>query len=297
MSMKRPAFIVATILNFAVVYFFLQIASAQTKPGSTKPTNQSSPLRDKAVPTVRCTDPDSQLACKSFKQLLDARDKDLLSAVLGDSDKGGKHYSYVCFHPKDDAFRIVEFYEPPANGYRAYSASDSTKDTPLVRTVRELSAFPSGKGTSAMQLLDIRSKWFEDHKDYLLYDFGTAYVESFETGNLALFREDFGKWSRNANSQGQPEPSRAALFEGAHYWLENFDSTHYDELAKQDDAKYAQIAIDESSIYVRYNFKNSSGGATDYTLTVRRSTGRFTETFKPSLSDSFDSAGTCLIFK
>jgi hypothetical protein len=295
--MKRPTFRVPTILNFAVVYFFLQIASAQTKPGSTSPANQSSPLRDKAVPNVRCTDPDSQLACKSFKQLLDARDKDLLSAVLGDSDMGGKHYSYVCFHPKDDAFRIVEFYEPQPSGYRPYTASDSKEGTSLVMTFRKQSAFPYSEGKSATQLWDIQSKWLEDHKDYLLYDFGATYVESFEAGNLALWREDFGKWSRKADDQGRPERNGAASFDGAHYWLENTDAAHYDELAKGDDAKYAQVSLDESSIYVRYSFKNNGDSTTEYTLKIRRSTGRFTETFKSSLSDSFDSAGTCLIFK
>jgi hypothetical protein len=72
-------------------------ARAQTA-AKQKSTVKSKP--SEAVPGV-CPDSDAMLACKSFRQLLDAHDTDLLDSI--------KPTSYVCFRPKEDRFFVFRY--------------------------------------------------------------------------------------------------------------------------------------------------------------------------------------------
>ena len=64
------------LLLFFVV--FGNIVMAQTKPATASKLGGGSA---RVPPAIKCVDPDSAVACKSFKQLIDARDSGVLFGV------------------------------------------------------------------------------------------------------------------------------------------------------------------------------------------------------------------------
>jgi hypothetical protein len=139
-------------------------ALSQSKPNTTSTPKKSPSVAARTVPTIKCTDPDSMVACKSFKQLVDARDKDLMDSLTGDKDIGEKHFAYVCLWPKQDTFKIVEFYEPPSAEFQPYSPPVEAKGLSVIANGQ--AAFPYAKEKPVMQLLDAQEKWFKDHDDF-----------------------------------------------------------------------------------------------------------------------------------
>jgi hypothetical protein len=269
-------------------------AVSQTKPATTSPAKKSSPVVAKTIPKIRCTDPDSMAACKSFKQLVDARDKGLLDSLIGSKDSRERHFAYVCPRPKDDVFKVVEFDEPLPEEFRPYSPPDAAKNP--VSSLQELRAFPYGEGKPVMQLIDAQKKWYEDHDDFSVYDFGVVYVDSWERGILVDYVSDSGKWQRPL-PQGHTRPNEDATFESAHQWLTHFNHANDDKLLSADERERPRISVGDTEIYVRYSFKNKNDDYTEYTLSIQRSTGRFTESFAATGLDPFEDSGICMIFK
>jgi hypothetical protein len=269
-------------------------AAAQTKTNTASPPKKSSPMAARTIPTIKCTDADSMAACKSFKQLVDARDKGLLDSLTGSKDVGKKHFAYVCLRPKNDSFKIVDFYEPSSGEYRSYSPPDLPKN--LLSAMEEQDAFPYEKGLPVIPHMDAQKIWYEDHDDFHMYEFDTVYVEAWENGIMADYVSDSGKW-RRASFQGHILAQTGASFEGAFEWLTRYSKANDNKLAVIDNPEHAHISIDDTSIYVRYSFKNKNGDFTGYTLNIQRSTGRFTESFAAPGLDSYDDSGTCMSFK
>jgi hypothetical protein len=234
-------------------------------------------------------------ACKSFKQLVEARDKGLLDSLTG-RDSQERHFAYVCPLPKEDVFKIVEFDEPLPTEFRPYSPPDKANGR---EWILKLSAFPSGKAKSYVertQLMDAGEKWFNDHNDFSGYSIGTVFVESWENGIMANYVSDEGKW-RLPFFQGHVLSKEEATFESAHEWLEHFNKDNDGKLAAADNRTLPRILIGDNSVYVNYRFENRSNAFTDYTLSIQRSTGRFTESFVATGLDPFEKSGTCMVFK
>jgi hypothetical protein len=58
-----------------------------------------------------------------------------------------------------------------------------------------------------------------------------------------------------------------------------------------------QITIDSDEIFVHYDFLNTGNKTTDYSLRIRRSTGRYVETLEVKGSEPLELSGTCLVFR
>jgi hypothetical protein len=234
------------------------------------------------------------VACKSFKQLVDARDKGLLDSLTGDKDSRERHFAYVCLRPKDDVFKVVEFDDPLPEEYLPYSPPDVAKN--IVSSMQEHLAFPYSEGKPTLQLMDAQKKWYEDHDDFFKYKFGLVYVDSWESGILANSVFDSGKWRRPL-SQGNIRSDEDVYFESAHQWLAKLNEANANQLSAADERDRPRISIGDTSIYVRYSFKNGNNEYTDYTLNIQRSTGRFTESLVATGIEPFGDSGTCMSFK
>jgi hypothetical protein len=270
------------------------VAMAQTKPGTASSSSKPTTAPPRVLPTIKCVDPDSMAACKSFKQLVDARDKDVLTALTGDKGSRQRHFAYVCLRPKADVFIVVEFDEPQPEEYRPYSPPDTAKD-PMI-ALWEQEAFQYDEGKPVMPLIDAQKQWYEDHNDYSLYQFGRVYLDSWDNGILSDMVHDFGKW-RRPSLQSHIRSDEDVSFEGAHEWLVRFNEANENKLAVVDEREYAHTSVGNTIIYVHYSFKNKNNDYTDYTLNIQRSTGRFTESFEAPTVQIFQNSGTCMTFK
>ena len=115
------------------------------------------------------------VACKSFKQLLAARDKDLMDSLTGDKDSELRHFAYVCLRSKEDVFKIVNFSEPLPEDYRPYLAPDGAG---LGASLFEGEAFPYVEGMPILKVMDARETWYKDHDDFSVYQVGTWFMWS-----------------------------------------------------------------------------------------------------------------------
>jgi hypothetical protein len=236
-------------------------------------------------------------ACKSFKQLVDARDEGLLNSLTGGRDSQERHFAYVCLLPKQDVFKIVEFDEPLPADFTQYCQLDKTKEKEWTLGMFSFPSSDKSKSyTELTQRWDARKKWFNDHNELSGYAIGTVYVQSWENGIMADYVSDWGKW-RLPFFQGHVLSKEEATFESAHEWLEHFNKDNDGKLAAADDRALPRILIGDNSVYVNYRFENRSNAFTDYTLSIQRSTGRFTESFVATGLDPFEKSGTCMVFK
>ena len=154
-------------------------AVSQTKPTTTNIPKKSPSAAARTVPAIKCTEPDSLVACKSFKQLVDARDKDLIDSLTGDKESKQRHFAYSCLRPKDDAFEVIEFDEPLREDFRPYSPPEGAGS--LGASLFEAEALPYGEGKPASKVIDAQKKWYEDHDEFSVYQVGAVYLESWET--------------------------------------------------------------------------------------------------------------------
>ena len=83
----------------------------------------------------------------------------------------------------------------------------------------------------------------------------------------------------------------------AHTIAAHFNQANTDKFAAVNDREHAHIDMSDTSIYVHYSFKNKNNDYTDYTLSIQRSTGRFTESFESPSVAPFEDSGTCMSFK
>lgn len=288
---RASVFSIVTLLSLGLA---ASAAMSQTKPNKTGTPKTSPTVAARTVPTIKCTDPDIMAACKSFKQLVDARDKDLLGSLTGDKESKMKHFAYVCLRPKDDAFKIVEFNEPPREDFRPYLPPNGAGS--LGASLFEAKAFPYAEGKPVGKVIDAQKKWYEDHDDFSVYQVGAVYVESWENGILTDSVSDFGKWQLPL-PQSQSRSNEDASFESAHRWLAVFNEANANQLGAVDDRERPRILVDDTSVNVHYSYKNRNSDYTDYTLNIQRSTGRFTESFEATGTEPFEDSGTCMSFK
>jgi hypothetical protein len=213
--------------RFLIVLTFVSFAG-WSQPAKQPP--QAASLKPKP-PTVTCSDKATLKACTSFKQLIDAHDKDMLESI-------SSHTSYVCFRPDEDAFIIFHAEKPRIELWK--TSEDNLSQVQRLKTVARLMEYRDGV--------------------FYLAKFGSAY------------------WERLAPNE---EPT---------FHSETTDGRF----------KGLQMSIDPAEIDIEYPFKNANGGTTQYSLTIRRSTGRFIE--KVSSEDTprtlpTTSSGTCLIYR
>lgn len=192
-----------------------------------KPTGKLPPPSNPKVPTVNCTDAQTSKACGSFKQLLNAHDKDVQDILSSPT-------SYVCFRPKDDAFLV---FHSEAPGKEGWQNSDDGGEAPIWK--------------STVTLIEYRDGVFYSSK---------------------ISRDYWRRFS----------PTDAPIFH-----------------SETKDGRLAglTISIDATEIYVDYPFKNQNGGTTQYSLTIRRSTGRFVETFAGDGTSPTTDSGSCIIYR
>jgi len=300
-------FSIVTLLSLGLT---VTIAIPQTKPNTTNPSEESSPVIAKKIPQINCTDPDSAKACGSFRQLVDAHDADLLESALGiGTIRREQHMSYVCFRPHMDTFEVLSIPVPELYAYLPFSQSEIPEDVKF--------AFPNRPGEPTVRA-STKARWLNDHSDSSLYRFGFIELASYQDGVKVDSWIDFGKWSLEKDAfcsdmfllqtsdqlincdgfkPSQPPTLKRGTFEGANFWLQSFNETHNKELAKEDNPEAAHIKLDDTAVYVNYSYTNKGGKTTQYVLNIQRSTGRFAETFEPSGGESFDYSGTCMIFK
>jgi hypothetical protein len=290
---KRHASIL-TIVALLSIGLTATAAVSQTKPNTTSPAKKSSPVAAKTIPTIKCTDPGSMVACKSFRQLVEAQDKGLLRSLTGNVNVKSRHFAYVCLPPKDDIFKIIEFYEPQPDEYRPYSPPDVATNPPY--QLIELQAFPDDEGKPEQQLLDTQKKWYEEHSDSFLYDFGDVSLDSWVDGIQTAYVHDWGKWRRHV-AQRHSQLNEGVYFESAHQWLAQFNEANANQLSVVDGREHPRISVGDTGISVQYSFKNKNNDYTEYTLNIQRSTGRFTESFAATGLAPFEDSGTCMSFK
>lgn len=192
-------------------------ALAQQKTAEKPP-----PLIKSKPPIFTCSEAATSRACTSFKQLLDAHDKDLVETFSTPT-------SYVCFRPNEDAFLIFHVGAPEKDGWE--KAEDNVGQTQGFKKTAGLTEYRDGV-------------FYTDHS-----------VREY--------------WRRF-------RPDEEPLFHS--------------------ESKDLKITIDGTEISIDYPFTNQSNGTTQYSLTIRRSTGRFVETFTGDAAPVTHS-GTCLVYQ
>jgi len=275
-------------------------AAPQTKPNTASPAKKSPPVAARKIPTVKCTDPDTMTACKSFKQLVDARDERIVMILLGmpstyrNLSDFYRHIAYVCLAKDSDEFKTVDFQLPKGKSYSPYSFYLSED---VERRSEEQAAFLGPSTPNHPVNPSVQDQWYEEQLNQEVYDFGGVDVHEYRNGLHTDWELDYGKWSRLSKTQNDPAYDDEATFEGAYVWLARHTRDDRDSPDIGDDPEHAHNSIVDGKVYVHYRFGNKSGGNTNYELSIQQSTGRFTETFTPSDMESFENSGTCMIFR
>jgi len=119
--------------------------------------------------------------------------------------------------------------------------------------------------------------WTKSENDRETQSGFVNFVE-YRNGVVSTDRLATGTWSRiDPDRVGPMEP----LFESG-----------------EADGSSTPVQIDiQAEINVSYDFQNTTNETIGRSLTIRRSTGRFVENFKPSADAPFEFSGTCLIYK
>jgi hypothetical protein len=267
------------------------MATAQTKPSGPVASAKPSTNLKRVPPTIKCVDPDSAVACKSFEQLVDARDEGIIFGIMGSPEDAGRHFAYVCPRRGIDTFTEVAFTVPERKQFKPFNMTDDEK------TRRLFAGIWLGEDAAHPLSLAAVNKWYEDHRNGLLYSLGGVVgVTTYQDGQLADLQIDKGEWSRSGQAVGALHDEGYAEYDGGHYWIEKYNVIYAGGSPETDDPKNMHLHVDGRTIYAHYSFKNRNGGTVDYMLQIHRSTGRFTETFKAP-DDRSDVVGTCMMFK
>jgi len=78
---------------------------------------QDSPTPPAPLLKVDCAKVDFSPACKSFNEMVDNKDRDLLRVIAG------IYHAFVCFRPSEDTFIVISFLPPYDAGFKK-SAND-----------------------------------------------------------------------------------------------------------------------------------------------------------------------------
>jgi hypothetical protein len=289
MNRRSAALSVIALLSLGLA---TTAAAQQTKPNPPSTAKKSSPVAAKTIPTIKCTDPDTMTACKSLKQLVEARDERILDILMGTQSASIKlsdyytHIAYVCLAKNSDEFRTVDFGLPKGKSYKPYSFYLGEE---AVKRSNEQSAFLGPSTPNHPVDPSIQDQWYEEHLDREIYDFGSVDTHEYSDGLPLQWEMDFGKWSRPSESQYNPASDNAATFEGAYVWLERHTGNDKDS-----------PDIGDGSVHVHYWFETKTGANINVELRIQASTDRFTQSLVvrelPSLG-AVESTGTCMIFK
>jgi len=169
-----------------------------------------------AKPTFTCPDTEAQQACKSYQELLKAKD-----ASLPDIR------SYICFRKSEDQFFVVTF------------------NTPY---------FPK--------------HWDRDLKEMVPNEAprpGLGYAETYNNGVL----DSTTMPTLNFSGQWQSLYPESNLF--------NSDKINGKKLDEKD--PNVGVTIEDAQVNIEYKYANRMEKTITYTLTIQRSTGRFSESF------------------
>ena len=107
---------------------------------------------------------------------------------------------------------------------------------------------------------------------------------------------DHGYWRRAIDSNGKHFVRGDLIFYGGNALIELHNSAP-NNTTVPDYPEDPHIVIDRGMIAVHYSYMNDKGNSVDYSITISRSTGRFTETFRSPSFDTFHESGSCLIVK
>jgi hypothetical protein len=278
--------------------FILLVASgagvmAQNKPVTTSSSSKSATASTRVLPTIKCDDHDSAVACKSFKQLIDARDSGVLFGIMGDPEDAGRHFAYVCPRRGADTFTIVEFTVAEKKKFRPFASFASMGNDEFKQTI---AGAMLGRDPAHPLSLFAINQFSQDHRDGILYAQGSVALASYQDGELAGLQIESGEWSQSTKSVGSAHDDSYAAFSGGHYWIQTYNETISGEPPEVDDPTNLHLYLDGRVVYAHYGYKNRDGDFIDYVIQIHRSTGRFTETFKLP-ADRSDDTGTCMIFK
>ena len=266
------------------------IVMAQNKPVKTISSSKPATASTRVPPTIKCIDPESAVACKSFKQLIDARDSGVLFGIIGDPEDAGRHFAYACPRRGTDNFAIVEFTVPEKKKFKPFI---SMGDDDFRRVI---AGAMLGQDPAHPLSLSAVNQWSQDHRDGLLFAHGAVALASYQDGELEDLKIEDGEWSRSARVTGTAQEGSYASFDGGNYWVQSYNEIHAGESPEADDPKNLHLHINGRAIYVHYSYKTRAENTVDYTLQIHLSTGRFTEIFKLP-DDRTDLTGTCMIFK
>lgn len=117
-------------------------------------------------------------------------------------------------------------------------------------------------------------------------------------------------WEKAEDGEGERYRSRASFTEyrngllyefkdhsGAWYRYDKDDEPIFRFEVKDGREKGFKVSVFDAEISVEYPFENQNGTTTHYSITIRRSTGRFTEAFEVENSPAQTHLGSCLIYK
>jgi hypothetical protein len=179
-------------------------------------------------PTRICPDPDAAVACKSFRQLLDAHDTGILDSI--------KPSAYVCFRPKSDVFFIFQYAKPIS--------------------------------------------WSEADSDGIRTAAGRFSFTEYRNGLASNGRYGPGTW-RQGPAVSETGPA-----------VVGFESSSSSPLNKG-----LNVSMDSDEIGVQFDLPTTNNETVKHAVSIRRSTGRFAETFKLQEKPLTEDVGACLVFK
>lgn len=313
-------------LSHAVLFcaFLSTTAVAQTNNRAAAPPQKPAGAT-RNIPAIKCTDHSAAASCKSFNQLVGARDEQLLRDVLGAPGVNKRHISYVCLRPHDDAFNVIDYYIPEPKEYRLFwdlneeiakfdkEIAEYADDSPHANRALRQTAEGLRENAERTRKLEedeefsdlsdppavsryTKDQWFQDHGRDFVYTVGFITVSRYQAGLNKGPAIETGEWRMRPSDRGGAQNDPQTWFTGAYAWIEGFNRQHGNVSARDDEPQTAHISLDPSSIYIHYKFENPAGDMVDYTMQMNRLTGRFVEDFKfPYSSD--EASGTCVVFK
>jgi hypothetical protein len=199
--------------------FIVGVLIASTVCAGQAPSKKPARKPPAAQPSFVCPDAEAQQGCKSYQELLKAKDK-----TLPDD-------AYICFRKKEDEFFAFTF-------SRSY--------------------------------FTVKPHWDAESKTFVLADpqIGIGYAQTYKDGVLVSTTMPTFNFSR----QWKQTPfSESGIFISDELNSKKQDENDHD----------VGVSIDDTQIGVEFKYQNPLDKTMHYTLAIQRSTGRFTESFRP----------------
>lgn len=133
---------------------FLAVLAAPPTPAQTGIT-RSNQKTEKTAGTMDCPDPDARVACRSFQELLAAKDEDLMYNL-----KPAMGQVFICFRPKEDVFFLLRGSDPDDERWEKKERSAIFTQSSAV----ELSRFKNGVFDHGGESAFARGEWSSTDK-------------------------------------------------------------------------------------------------------------------------------------